>query len=148
MNNKIRSIAEIAFYVAFVVVVAFGTPSALSYLLGTKYPVASITSSSMWPTLKENDIVFIKKVSKSELRIGDIVVYENARQDQSKTPFFTIHRIIKIDENTIKTKGDANKISDKAINFDMIIGRTITWKNKPVRLPYLGTITTWASSFR
>ena len=54
-------------------VIIFGLPKFLSWSLDTPYPLASITSGSMWPALHEGDLVFIEGVEKDELKVGDIV---------------------------------------------------------------------------
>ena len=141
MNKKTRSIVETLIYIIIVIALAVGTPKALCYILNTEYPVASITSSSMWPTLKKSDIVFIKGADKSELEIGDIIVYKNEKG-------FTIHRIIELNKETLKTKGDANNISDKLIKYEDVVGKTVNLSGKPLRIPKLGNVTTWASELR
>jgi len=97
MNKKIKPIIEILVYIVIVAVLAVGTPKALSYTLGTQHPVASITSGSMWPALKKGDLVFIKNVDRSNLKVRDIVVYKNEKG-------FTIHRIIELNEVNWKNK--------------------------------------------
>ncbi|MDF1497767.1 MAG: signal peptidase I [Patescibacteria group bacterium] len=141
MNKKKKSIIEFIIYLVFVGAVAIGTPKALVYALGTDYPIASITSGSMWPELKKNDLVLIKYAEKKSLAKGDIVVFKNERG-------FTIHRIVELNEDTITTKGDANNVSDSPVEYEKIIGKTVNWNNKPVRIPYLGRLTIWASNRR
>ena len=148
MKNKRKIVSEIVIYILFVAILAVGTPKALSYFLGTEYPVASITSGSMWPALKKYDIVFIKNAEKSELEVGDIIVYKNGNSENTKTPIFTIHRIVELNKNTVKTKGDANNISDPLIEYKSIVGKTVNIKSKPLRIPYLGKITSWAFSLK
>ena len=138
MNKKIKPIIEILAYIAIMAILVIGTPKALVYALGTEYPIASITSSSMWPELKKGDLVFIEYVDKNSLAIGDIVVYKNEKG-------FTIHRIVELNEDTLKTKGDANNISDVPVEYDKVVGRTVCWKENPVRIPHLGKLTIWAS---
>ena len=141
MNKKTRSIVETLIYIIIVIALAVGTPKALCYILNTEYPVASITSGSMWPALKKSDIVFIKGADKSELEIGDIIVYKNEKG-------FTIHRITELNKETLKTKGDANNISDKLIKYEDVVGKTVNLSGKPLRIPKLGNVTTWASELR
>lgn len=142
MKNKIvKTILETVLYVIIVIVLMFGIPRAMSYALKTPYPMATITSESMWPALKKNDMVFITKVEKGDLMIGDIIVYKNERG-------FTIHRITSIETETLTTKGDANNISDKPIGYDEIIGRTVNYGNSPFKIPYIGSITIWAAGLR
>ena len=121
-----------------VIGLVWGLPRGLSKLLKTPYPMATITSGSMWPILGEGDLVFIKGVEKSELKVGDIVVWRNPQG-------FTIHRISRMNEKELVTKGDANFNEDAPVNYDSIVGRTLTLKNKPVRIPYIGFITIAAS---
>lgn len=142
MKNKIaKAIFETILYAIIVVVLMFGIPRAMSYVLKTPYPMATITSESMWPELKKNDLVFIAKVEKRDLRVGDIIVYKNERG-------FTIHRIMSIETEKLITKGDANNIADRPIRYDEIIGRTVNYGNSPLKIPYIGSITIWAASLR
>ena len=138
MTKKLKNIIEWIICGAVIIAIAYGTPMALSKVLKTEYPVASITSSSMWPTLKKGDIVFIKGAGKSELETGDIVVYKNKKG-------FTIHRVMELNEKTLKTKGDANNVSDRLVKYEEVIGKTVEWNGKPFRIPKLGKITIWMS---
>lgn len=121
-------------YLALLGGLIFGTPKALSYILDTPYPMAAITSGSMWPTLKKGDMVFIEGISgRQEVRIGDIVVYQNPQG-------FTIHRIVKLQEDRVVTKGDANDIEDSPVKYENIIGKTVEFRRKPLRIPFLGNV--------
>ena len=112
----------------------FGAPRVLSYVLKTPYPMASITSSSMWPILHRGDLVLIKGVSdKSELALGDIVVYSNSKG-------FTIHRVIQLNETTLITKGDANNSQDTPVEYSEVVGKALTIKGKLCKVPLLGNI--------
>ncbi|MCK4918996.1 MAG: signal peptidase I, partial [Candidatus Pacebacteria bacterium] len=102
----------------------------------------------MWPALKKDDIVFIKNVEKDELKVGDIIVYENSDSANNQTPIFTIHRIVKLNKSTIKTRGDANNIADPLVKYENVIGRALTIGDKPLRIPHLGKITSLASNLR
>lgn len=139
-NPVIRFVANFLIYVAIVVGVVFGFPRLLSAVLHTPYPMAAITSGSMWPAMKEGDLVFIEGISKSDVKIGDVVVFRN-----SSGPGFTIHRIVKLDENTFTAKGDANFTDDEPVPYDHIVGRAINVFGKPARLPYLGFVTVYAT---
>ena len=135
MNKKIiKSIIEWIVYLIIFIAIVYGTPKLLVIILQTDYPIASITSSSMWPALKEGDIIFIKGGSvKTEVRVGDIVVYRNGRG-------FTIHRVIEMSENTLTTKGDANNVDDPPVKYDQLIGKTVNFRGRPVRIPWLGRL--------
>lgn len=130
----IKGLLEWFIYIIIFIAIVYGTPKILVKTLHTIYPIASITSSSMWPVLKQGDIVFIKGVgAKTEVKIGDIVVYKNERG-------FTIHRVIQMDENTLTTKGDANNVEDAPIAYSELIGKTVNLKGKLIRIPYLGKL--------
>ena len=134
MNKVVKSILGWLIYLAILAALVWGTPKGLAFVLKTKYPMASITSGSMWPALKTGDMVFIKGIeNKDEIKVGDIIVYKNPLG-------FTIHRVIEINENIIITKGDANNVSDAPVKFEEIIGKTLDFNNKPIRIPYLGQI--------
>jgi len=143
MNTKkiIKNILEWFIYIIIFVAIVWGTPKLLVKILHTDYPIASITSSSMWPVLKEGDIVFIKGVSaKTEVKVGDIVVYKNDPSTSSGRTGFTIHRIVTMGENTLTTKGDANNVADTPIAYEKLIGKTVNLNSKPFRIPYLGKL--------
>ena len=147
MNKKTKSIIETVIYIIIIIALAIGTPKALCYILNTKYPVASITSGSMWPALKKGDIVFMKGIDKSELKVDDIIVYKNS-SNSKQIEGFTIHRIVKLNEKTLKTKGDANNVSDPLIRYEEVVGKTVNLFGKPLRIPKLGSLTIWASGLK
>ena len=85
-----------------------------------------------------NDLVFVKKInSLDDLKLYDIICYKD---DTRKINI--IHRVIEINEEYVKTKGDANSEIDlKNIYFDDIIGKYID-----VRVPYIGGFVLFTSS--
>ena len=120
------------FYLAVLLGLIYGIPKGLAYVLKTDHPMASITSGSMWPSLKRGDLILIKGVeNRDEVKVGDIVVYTNPKG-------FTIHRIVEIDGHSLVTKGDANNVKDTPITFDEIIGKPLYLGEKPLRIPLLG----------
>ena len=134
MKKAIKTILEWTVYILVFALIVWGTPEALKKMLNSEYPIASVTSSSMWPALKKGDLILIKGAGgKNDIEIGDIVVYANEKG-------FTIHRVIELKEDTFITKGDANNIKDKPIEYDKLIGKTLNFKNKPIRIPFLGKL--------
>ena len=137
MNEKkrkiIKSIIGWVVYIVILVLLIWIIPRGMSLVLNTDYPMASITSGSMWPALKKGDLVFIKGVDRGEIEIGDIIVYRNERG-------FTIHRVIEKNEETLVTKGDANNVSDPPVRYEDVIGKALERKDKPIRIPLLGNI--------
>ncbi len=126
-------IIKVVAYLAFVAAAVYYTPKILSKQLGTPYPLATITSGSMWPLLKTNDLILMKGISGSQAQVGQIIVYKNAGG-------FTIHRLIRRENGKLITKGDANDIEDKPVAESEVVGRAVYFKNKPLRIPFLGMV--------
>ncbi|MEK7507800.1 MAG: signal peptidase I [Patescibacteria group bacterium] len=135
-----RAVISFGTYVLIIAIVVFGLPKFLAWSLNTPYPMAAITSGSMWPVLKEGDLVFIQGVDRGELGVGDIIVYRNT--DNSG---FTIHRIVKLEADELVTKGDANFTDDAPVKYESVVGKTYQVFGKYARLPYLGFVTVYAT---
>jgi signal peptidase len=141
MNSKLKSALGWVIYLVILVVLVYGVPKGLAYVLKTPYPMASITSGSMWPALKTGDMVFIQGVhSKEELKVGDIVVYRNPSESSEFGRSFTIHRVVKLGADTLTTQGDANNVEDPPVSYEELIGKAVTFRDKPFRIPYLGYV--------
>ena len=132
----LRTVIGTILYILFVVALVWGTPKALSYFLNTEYPMAAITSGSMWPELKKNDLVFIEGIDPRTVQVDDIVVFTN------KKNAFTIHRVIELGDHKLKTKGDANNVADEPIKYEDIVGRLYKVGDWNARIPKLGFIST------
>ena len=136
----LKTIKEIIIYVLIIAGLIWLAPKALSFALETPYPMAAISSNSMWPVLKQGDIIFIKNISPEDIKVDDIIVW------QQKEKGFVIHRVIKIKEETIITRGDANTAEDPPIVFEKIVGKMLEFREKPVKIPYLGKITAYVQN--
>lgn len=84
--------------------------------------MAKTAGFSMWPFLKAEDILIIKKVQADNLKIGDLIVFNNISKSQ------VVHRLvrkIKTENNTLLylTKGDANVFFDHPIDYVDIVGK-------------------------
>lgn len=123
--------------------IVVGVPKLLSWALQTPHPMAAITSGSMWPTFKVGSLVFIEGVQAEEIRVGDIVVFRNPENAS-----LTIHRVVRREGDTLTTKGDANFKEDVPVKVGDVVGRTLTAFDKPVRIPYLGSLTMFAGKLR
>ena len=142
VSKIIKKIIWLIVYILFVAGLVWGTPKALSWALKTQYPMAAITSGSMWPVLKQGDLVFIQGVDPKTVQVDDIVVYANEKSA------FTIHRVIELKEDSLVTKGDANNVADSPIKYEDIIGKLYKIGDWNARLPKLGFISTTAGKFR
>ncbi len=80
------------------------------------YGASVILSGSMEPELSVGDLIIVGE-SDSYLE-GDVVVF----QDKSS---LVVHRIVKIEGDSIITQGDANNGRDEAITADAIKGKVL-----------------------
>ena len=118
--------------------VLYGLPKAFSLILKSPYPMAAVSSNSMWPVLERGDLILVKGVEKDDIKIDDIVVY---RVEDG----FVIHRVIELKDKTLITKGDANQNPDLPVAYEKVIGKTVNISEKPFSVPYLGNITAFAN---
>ena len=141
-RRTLRMVVNAVIYIAIIASITVGIPKFLSWYLDTPYPMATITSGSMWPALKEGDLVFIKGIrDRAQIAIGDIIVYRNKENNT-----FTIHRVVALGNDEITTQGDANFTKDAPVKYENVIGETFTVYGKSVRLPSVGFVTMYASS--
>lgn len=138
MKSFLKFILNVVIYIAIVAGVLVGMPRFLAWKLDTPYPLAAITSGSMWPVLQEGDLIFIQGVSKKDIHEGDIIVWRNPNG-------FTIHRVLKLNEDTLVTKGDANFTEDEPVKYEDVVGKTYQVFGKDARIPYLGMISVYAN---
>ncbi len=133
-NRLLRALTYMALYGTFVVGALYYTPKFLSHVLDTPYPMAAVTSSSMWPALHKGDLVVLEGVdSISDLSVGDIIAF---RHEDG----FAIHRIVKIEGDKITTKGDANSLDDPAVGIKDVVGQVFKLGGRPVHVPYIGNL--------
>ena len=134
LKRVVIGIVKVVLYVAFVGAAVYYTPKILSRTLHTPYPLATVISGSMWPGLKINDIILMKGITADQAEVGQIIIFKNPEKG------FTIHRLIRKNENILVTQGDANNVEDAPIKPEDVIGRVVYIGSKPLRIPYLGLI--------
>jgi signal peptidase I len=81
-----------------------------------------IISGSMSPLIEINDKVLVKKISRSEIKLGDIVLFK-------KDGVFVTHRVVKLSKQKgrpmILQKGDASNYASW-IPLDDVVGKVFT----------------------
>ena len=92
------------------------------------YGAAVVLSGSMEPTFYAGDLIIVEDTD--EFGVGDIVVF----QDRSS---LVVHRVMEISNDLVVTKGDANNVSDSAIELSMVKGRVLFW------IPFVGDVITF-----
>jgi signal peptidase I len=133
-RRRFRDLLGWAVYLGVIVGAIVLGPTALGWALGSEYPMAAISSGSMWPALKEGDVVLLKGVDSIEdVKVGDIIAFRHREG-------FAIHRIASIEGAQITTKGDANTREDQPIEIEDVIGKVPTIAGTTARIPYLGNI--------
>ena len=80
----------------------------------------------------KGDIIVL--YSKNHLEVGDVIVFW-ASWSPHREP--VIHRIVKENGSTFRTKGDHNAGADPTISEDEVIGKA--W----LRIPWLGWVKIW-----
>ena len=80
------------------------------------YTIFEVESGSMSPTINVDDMILVKV--NADIKKDDIVTY---KQDDD----FITHRVIKVLDDKLITKGDYNNSEDKIIAKDMVIGKII-----------------------
>lgn len=103
-------------------VFALSAAMAVNHLGGGR--LLSVQSGSMMPTLKKGDLVSVKRVPESSIRVGDIITFINPRDKRTTVT----HRVVTLSPhaangNTVITKGDANAGPDIPIEASSIVGR-------------------------
>lgn len=92
-----------------------------------KYKPVVVLSGSMEPTLKRGSIIYFNDDNKN-LKKDDIITYiVNDKELVS-------HRIVKIEDDLIETKGDANNMSDpNRVHINDVKGKV-----QNITIPYVG----------
>jgi len=112
--KKIRNIMVVLLIIIIFINLCLWDTSIKSINIFNKVGIAIVVSDSMEPTLSKNDLIVVKK--KKDYYVGDIIVYKVNNK-------LVIHRIVRIEESEVITKGDANEFEDKSINMDDIYGK-------------------------
>lgn len=108
----------------------------LIYFLGNQYIYfGAVLSGSMEPVFEKGDLVLMQTMDK-EPHVGDIISSSVYGYNAPVT-----HRVIEINKNGIRTKGDNNqKQDDWVLNKDKIVGKAVIVGQKPVIIRGLGGI--------
>ena len=75
---------------------------------------------SMYPFVRDGDVITLRRVPPNQLKIGDIVAIPHPLRGN-----LIIHRIVALRNGSVKTKGDFNLASDGWISKNNVLGRVI-----------------------
>ena len=87
------------------------------FTLNSRYKYSQVLGASMSPALNLGDYIIIVTEA-TEFQVNDIIAY----QCTGSSPYI-VHRIIEINDNEYKVKGDANLFADLGtISIEQIVG--------------------------
>lgn len=95
------------------------------------YKLVGVLSGSMEPEIGTGSLVVAHSVSKNELMVGDVIVYEPMEERN----VLVTHRIISINsnDNSFTTKGDASDNPDRdSVYYGQVVGKVV------LSIPFLG----------
>lgn len=78
----------------------------------------AVRGMSMFPLLMKGDVVLVKQVDISQLQKGEVVVFEGRDA-------WVAHRLIKVADQGLLTRGDANRGMDEQVPFSHYKGVVI-----------------------
>jgi signal peptidase len=105
------------------IIVIFMVLSAM-FLMGARvigYQVFSVLSGSMEPQFSVGDLIYVKEVDPSEVKVGDAITFV-----LNEDLVVATHQVVRIDEQNkhFYTKGLANETEDtEPVHFNNLIGR-------------------------
>ncbi len=111
-NSSVRKslIFVVLFTLSFCSLSAYGEPPVVR---------SQLHGYSMYPTIQSGDFVVYRSTSFSDLQVGDIVVFQD-----NFTGERVCHRIVELDNNRAKSKGDNNRFRDRGfISNNNLIGK-------------------------
>ncbi|ADI32280.1 signal peptidase I [Staphylothermus hellenicus] len=144
-NKKVEIIKYVL--LILVIILALNTKTILYSVTGSTTPIAVVKGYSMFPILREGDIVFAYRPSPNEIRVGDIIIYKGLNGE------LIIHRVIKVIINGNKyyyvTKGDNNPFPDypefrgPGIPYERVEGVVLEINGSIFKIQYLGYLSIW-----
>lgn len=118
MKNKIRKVWSIVSSILVVLMVFCAVFLMGSRILG--YQCYNIISPSMEPEYMVGDLIYVKAVDPTTIKVGDVITFI-----VNEDLIVGTHRVVRIDEENQRfyTKGDANQIEDgDPVHFNNVIG--------------------------
>lgn len=130
-----------------VLIVAAAINLVLREISGGSSPLAVVRGNSMYPLLREGDIIILTKKSPDEIKVGDVIVYKSVKGN------LIVHRVIEVTNLNgvyyFKTKGDNNYLDDRYLNeYEngvgisqfRIVGVAVKMGGYVLKIPYLGSL--------
>ena len=121
MKEKLKNIDFVAIILIIILVILLFCYSQIKifgkkYINFCGYTIFQVITGSMEDTIQIKDIVIVKLTQ--DVEVNDIITYKSGED-------FVTHRVIKIEDNKITTKGDANNSEDNPITKDEVVGKVV-----------------------
>lgn len=129
MANKQKSVGKIAGTILNIILIIVMAVLAIGiyYIIQIKvlnkeyanvfgYTFFEVATGSMYPTIEVGDVVIVKLTN--DTKENDIIVYKEGKD-------IITHRLIRKENDTLITKGDANNSVDKSIMKQQVLGQVI-----------------------
>jgi signal peptidase I len=99
---------------------------AMQISLNNPYPILTVRSGSMVPTINVGDLIVVRGTPASDIQVSDIIVFHQP----GSTSTLIVHRVIGIQieggEIFFSTKGDHNGVADPwQVPQDGLVGKVI-----------------------
>lgn len=78
--------------------------------------LARVRGRSMWPTLRDGELVLVRPASFMALRVGDVVLYERGES-------LVLHRVVRRVAGVVWVQGDARPWPDGQLEAEALVGR-------------------------
>lgn len=111
------------YFFAIALILAFGTLQTSGAVLNTEKPVVTVISCSMYPQLDVGDVLLVQGKEFESYEESQVIVFSVPGQDES-----IVHRIIRIRQNSLETKGDNNNQQlefEKNIQPEQVQGKVV-----------------------
>jgi signal peptidase len=120
-------------FVVGVVGAVYAIPQVLTRTLNSEHPTLTVISQSMYPALNRGDLILVKAAAREDIQVGTVIVFRHEGG-------LAVHRVVRLDGETLTTRGDANPDEDDPIAYDNVVGRVPTIGDSLVKVPLVGRI--------
>lgn len=111
MSKVLKTTINIILVIIIILLVAY-----FALRITNKIRIYKVETGSMEDKIHAGDYILLYR--RNNYKIGDVVTYQT-------NGYFVTHRIVKIDDDKITTKGDANNLEDDEISINQIEGKVI-----------------------
>ena len=120
-------------FIVGVVGAIYAIPQLLARTLNSEDPTLTVISYSMYPALNRGDLILVKGVAPEDIKVGTVIVFRHLTG-------LAVHRVVRMDGQTITTRGDANSTEDSPITYDDVVGRVPAIGDRLVKIPLIGRV--------